>query len=83
MKYFISAIDEDSSDILAREIEADDFEQAVGITYELARRRFGGRHGRITSVTEVPDLGPALHRLEMIATGVLHGRAMMKRKDAA
>lgn len=82
MKFFVSAIEEDTADILALEIEADDFAQALGMTYALARQRFEGRPGRVTSVTEVPELLPALERLERIATGVLHGRAMIRRRMA-
>ncbi|MEQ1862805.1 MAG: hypothetical protein ABMA13_23025 [Chthoniobacteraceae bacterium] len=52
-KYFGTALQLAGPGVLAREIEAEDFDQAVGMLRVLAREKFGADH-RLTSVTEHP-----------------------------
>jgi len=62
MKYFVSAIDQDSADWIAQEIDAADFDDALTQLRTLMLDRWGECHGRETSVTEVPAAGENIKR---------------------
>lgn len=81
MTFFVSAIDQDSADIIAREIEAEDFETALEFLRDRMEERFGADRGRITSITEKPEL---FFRFPgaVECTGVLHGEAMNRRRQS-
>lgn len=61
MKFFVSATNEEGNDWIAREIEAETFEEAFEELHRQARQRWPGEVWRPTSVTEKPrleDSGP-------------------------
>jgi len=58
LKYFVSAIDDTSNGIIAREIEAVSFADAKDVLERVMMENFGAERGRITSITEVPERGP-------------------------
>ena len=80
MKFFVSAIEQDRTSVIAREIEAECFDDALEDLREMAAREFEGRPHLLTSVTQVPEMfcfpGSAV-----IATGVVHGEAMQRRNS--
>ncbi|MDR3406353.1 MAG: hypothetical protein P4L99_27965 [Chthoniobacter sp.] len=81
MKFFVSAIGVQRDDLLAREINAEDFDDAVHTVRLLMIEEFGCGSGRITSVTETPEIG-ARFPMTFYAAGAVAGQHL-KRKDRA
>ncbi len=80
MTYFVSAIDQDSAGIIAREIEAEDFSTAWEFLLDLMDEEFGGNRGRITSITEKPELCVRFPGA-VASIGVIHGETMNRRNE--
>lgn len=81
MTYFFTAIDPETGEIFAQEIEALNFEEACAIGRELARDRFGGRRPQLTGVTESPreNLAGARH---VFCAGTRNGELFRKERAA-
>lgn len=73
MKFFISAMDDDRAGLIAREIEAVDFDDAGDVLERLMVQTFGIGRGRKTSITEVPELGFEFP-MAFMATGVVQAK---------
>ena len=58
MKFSIVAMDEGNADVIAAEIEADTFEDALGELRRRAQERWPGQIWRPTCVAENPSRGP-------------------------
>ncbi|HEY3898957.1 MAG TPA: hypothetical protein VGM54_10110 [Chthoniobacter sp.] len=58
MTYFVTAISEDGSDHLHKELECETFEDAAEDLRELARRRWPGQAWRPTCIVEKPERRP-------------------------
>jgi hypothetical protein len=88
MRYFLSAVAEDSADALAAQIEADTFEDAFSELRRLAMARWPGQYWRPTCIVEEPARGPVglvfdLSRARPNDTGIPLSRTPPPRRTAA
>jgi len=82
VKFWVSALCEAPIELMAGEIEAGNFEDAMAQVRQMMRERFAGP-GRITTITEWPDKPTSLlTSMCSWASGEVHAEAMANRRRA-